>query len=185
MPHHLRHLLQPLSCFAGGGFRLLEHLPLGGALGLLLRPLLDGGHSGCRCFLYCRRLLCSPPHIPLPHLCRRCLLPLPHLLRTVFVQDILSLKLSCGTEGQTGSVRRALLCLLRGILHRLTLVLGLPFLLLLGVMPLQDTHRRAGYGALLPRFRLLHGGAGLDVTHFAPPAWWSSDGTAPYRGAAH
>ena len=63
-----------------------------------------------------------------------------------------------------------LLCLLRGVLHRLALVLGLPFLLLLSVVPLQDTHRRAGYGVLLPRFRLLHGGAGLDVTHFAPPA---------------
>ena len=72
-----------------------------------------------------------------------------------------------------------------GFLASITLVLGLPFLLLLGVVPLQDTHRRAGHGVLLPRFRLLHGGTGLDVTHFAPPAWWSSGGTAPCRGAAH
>ena len=69
--------------------------------------------------------------------------------------------------------------------YRLPLVLRLPFLLLLGIVPLQDTHRRAGHGVFLPCFRLLHGGAGLDVTHFAPPAWWSSGGTAPCRGAAH
>ena len=105
----------------------------------------------------------------MPHLRRRCLLPLPHLLRTVFVQDVLPLKLLRGAECQTGGVHPTLLRLLRGILHRLTLVLGLPFLLLLGVVPLQDTHRRAGYGVLLPRFRLFHSGTGLDVTHFAPP----------------
>ena len=93
--------------------------------------------------------------------------------------------LSNATQIHRDSVRRALLCLLRGVFHRLTLVLGLPFLLLLSVVPLQDTNRRAGYGVLLPRFRLLHGGTGLDVTHFAPPAWWSSGGTAPCRGAAH
>ena len=152
---------------------------------MLLCPLLGGGHSGCRYFLYCRRLLCSPPHIPLPHLCRRCLLPLPHLLRTVFVQGVFPLKLLRGAEGQTGGVHPTLLRLLRGILHRLALVLCLPFLLLLGVVPLQDTHRRAGHGVFLPRFRLFHGDTGLDVTHFAPPAWWSSGGTAPCRGAAH
>ena len=93
--------------------------------------------------------------------------------------------LSNATQIHRDSVRRALLCLLRGVFHRLTLVLGLPFLLLLGVVPLQDTHRRAGYGVLLPRFRLFHSGTVLDVTHFAPPAWWSSGGTAPYHGAAH
>ena len=53
LTHCLRHLLQLLSCFAGGGFRLLEHLPLGGALGVLLCPLLGGGHSSRRRFL-CR-----------------------------------------------------------------------------------------------------------------------------------
>ena len=101
------------------------------------------------------------------------------------MQGVLPLKLLRGAECQTGSVRRALLYLLRGVLHRLPLALHLPFLLLLGVVPLQDTHRRAGHGVFLPRFRVLHGGAGLDVTHFAPPAWWSSGGTAPCRGAAH
>ena len=106
-------------------------------------------------------------------------------LGAVFVQGIFPLELLRSAEGQTGGVRRALLCLLRGVLHRLTLVLGLPFLFLLSVVPLQDTNRRAGYGVLLPRFRLLHSGTGLDITHFAPPAWWSSGGTAPYRGAAH
>jgi hypothetical protein len=57
-------------------------------------------------------------------------------LGTVFVQDVLPLKLSCGTEGQTGGIQPTLLHLFRGVLHRLTLVLGLPFLLLLGVVPL-------------------------------------------------
>ena len=53
LARRLRHLLQPLSRFAGGGFRLLEHLPLGGALGMPLCPLLGGGHSSRRRFL-CR-----------------------------------------------------------------------------------------------------------------------------------
>ena len=83
-----------------------------------------------------------------------------------------------------GGIRCAMLHLLRGILHRLALALRLTFLLLLCIVPLQDTHRRAGYGVLLPCFRLLHGGTGLDITHFAPPAWWSSGGTAPCRVAA-
>ena len=133
---------------------------------------------------FCAVALCPPPHIPLAHLRSRCLLPLPHLLGTVFVQSIFPLELLRGAESHAGGVCCTLLHLLRGVLHRLTLVLGLAFLLLLGVVPLQDTHRRAGYGVFLPRFRLFHGGAGLDVTHFALPAWWSSGGTAPYRGAA-
>ena len=86
------------------------------------------------------------------------------------MQDVLPLKMPRGTESHAGGVCCTLLHLLRGVLHRLTLVLGLPFLLLLGVVPLQDTHRRARYGIFLPRFRLLHGGTGLDVTHFAHPA---------------
>jgi len=75
-------------------------------------------------------------HISRWHLRRRCLLPLPHLLGTVFVQGVFPPELLRSAECQTGSVRRPLLCLLRGVLHRLALVLGLPFLLLLGVVPL-------------------------------------------------
>ena len=52
------------------------------------------------------------------------------------MQGVLPLKLLRGAECQTGGVCCTLLCLLRGVFHRLTLVLGLPILLLLGIVPL-------------------------------------------------